>query len=226
LAKGEINMNAYKNLCGVAACNGGKFNYEQYLPQKSKPGKWLPVIEHVKACQSGYHLTLEPHQWVGNRVFLCEYSNGITEDNKIVVETFRFLKEITISNCISPQIYIRIADLSGADLIGADLSGADLSGLYLRGANLRGADLRRADLSGANIGGANLREADLSEADLRGADLSGANLIGANFSEAYLRRADLSWSNLRRANLHRADLSEADLSRADLRGANLKESIR
>ena len=137
---------AYKVLHGVAACNGGSFNYEKYLPVGNKAGKWLPIIKGICICSTGYHLTMEPHKWSGNRVFLCEYKdkNVDGDSNKIVVQTFRFLKEITISNCIDIEIYVRIADLSGSDLRGA----------YLRRAYLRGADLSGQNLDDLKARGA------------------------------------------------------------------------
>jgi len=176
---------AYKVLWGVSACTS-KFNYEKYLPIGNKPGPWLPPIENIKLCKVGYHLTLEPHKWEGNRVFLCEYK-GRTEGDayKFVVSTFRFLKEITITNCIDPQIFVRIAylchaDLSGVDLSGAVLQGADLYEANLSYANLRMVDFRRADLSYADLSGANLTGADLSEAKFYMTILTGVNLIDAN----------------------------------------------
>ncbi len=103
------------------ACNGGSFNYEKYLPQGNKAGKWLPKIEDIQKCSTGYHLTLEPHKWAGNRVFLCEYKGQFDgEDDKIVCQSFRFLREITVTNCIDPKIYVRIANLYGANLSGAN----------------------------------------------------------------------------------------------------------
>lgn len=35
--------------------SGGKGKW--HLPIKGKPGKWMPPVEHVSLCDSGYHLT-------------------------------------------------------------------------------------------------------------------------------------------------------------------------
>jgi len=178
---------AYKVLWGMSACNGGEFNYEKYLPIKNKPGPWLPEIEYIKLYTIGYHLTLGPHRWRGNRVFLCEYrGKSERKSDKIVVSSFRFLKEITISNCIDPSIFVRIADLRYADLSGVDLSWAEL----------QGADLYEANLSYANLIMVNFRRANLSYADLRGANLYGADLSGAKFYMTILTGANLIDANL------------------------------
>lgn len=179
---------AYKVLCGTNACNGGVFNYDPYLPNGDQPGEWLPIIKDAEVYARGYHLTYRPHMWRGNRVFLCEYEDrNCNEDPTIfAVSTFRFLKEITLSNCIDSQILVRITDLKNIDLSGADLMLANLVKADLRFAKLAYADLRAADL----------RDADLSYADLRGADLRDANFQGANLAHTDFRGADLRGTSL------------------------------
>ncbi|MGC8610658.1 MAG: pentapeptide repeat-containing protein, partial [Thermoplasmata archaeon] len=179
-----------------------------YLPQGNKPGKWLPRIKNFKLYENGYHLTLEPHKWYGNRVFLCEYCEKGSKkyESNIAVETFRFLKEITIDSCIDPRIYVRIANLEWANLAGLDLSEVNLVG-----ANLLCANLARTDLRGANLERANLKFADLRGANLTGAILYRADLSGANLSGTILWHADLGESNLRDTILQRADLRGAVL---------------
>jgi hypothetical protein len=215
---------AYKVLWGVTTCTS-KFNYEKYLPIENKPGPWLPLIENIKLCEVGYHLTLEPHKWEGNRVFLCEYKGKTEGDaDKFVVSTFRFLKEITITNCIDPHIFVRIAYLCHVDLRGVDLSWVDLSWTNLHGANLQGANLAEADLRGANLSGANLEGANLRGANLFMAELGLADLKEADFSEADLEKASLVGADLRRANFQEADLTEANFEYANLSGANFSKA--
>jgi len=232
---------AYKVLCGVTACNGGEFNYEKYLPVGNKPGEWLPPAKYTTDYGRYYHLTLEPHKWRGNRVFLCEYRGKYEiKDKKVMVSTFRFLKEITVSNCIDPRIYVKIAHPVGAKLNGVDLSwgfliSIDLSWSKLHKANFYGTNLSLSNLECADLSESTLREANLTGANLFFANLSGANLIvatlgGANLHATKLVGADLTAADLRGANLSEADLTNAilvnaNLDRADLRGAILKGAI-
>ena len=218
--------NAWKVLTSTNASNGGDMNYAPYLPggERGKRRKWLPKIEKIEMCKRGYHLTLTPHQWEGDRVFLVEYkTTGLQmEYGKICVPSFRFLAEITTENCIDPQIYIRITkDLRGCNLTGANLPGAKLRGVNLRNADLSGANLSGADLTGAGLRGANLRGANMQSADMYHTDLAGADMIGANLQLANLRGANLRGANLSGCDLIGADLTSINLSNANMSNVNL-----
>ena len=184
------------------SCNGGDGFFRDYLPTNDKPGPWLPEIEDISECERGYHVTLEPHIWIGSVVFLVETKVPITKNLKQVVSTYRMLRRVYSDECVDPRLFVRVRYpyLNEADL---------------RGANLGRANLGRADLYGANLGRANLGEANLVGADLVGANLGRANLnmanlVGANLGEANLTRADLNMANLRGANLGRANLDGAN----------------
>ena len=32
-----------------------EFDFSTYLPRGKRPGKWLPVVEQLEMCNSGYH---------------------------------------------------------------------------------------------------------------------------------------------------------------------------
>ena len=48
-------MKYYKFLTADNKGEYSKFDYTEYLPDGDKPGKWLPEIETLSICESGYH---------------------------------------------------------------------------------------------------------------------------------------------------------------------------
>ena len=182
----EDNRCGYKIMDqNFKSVNGGNFDFRPYLPTDEKPGPWLRTITDIQLCLSGYHLTLEPHRWYGNVVYLAEANSLVESEEKTVHSSIRLLKRIYPENCIDYRLFVRTMF---PFLEGADLRGANLRGAYLRGPDLRGANLVGADLRGAYLEGADLRGADLWGADLRGAYLEGADLRGAYLSVADLER--------------------------------------
>jgi hypothetical protein len=122
----------------------------------------------LKLCGDGaLHATLEPHKWVGSRVWVVSMFGEIEfQENKLGSLSREFIGEILPEESMNESIGVRLGrkDLSGANLNRANLSVADLSGANLNRANLNRANLNRAYLNGA----------DLNGADLNGADLNGA----------------------------------------------------
>jgi hypothetical protein len=216
--------------------NGGCFDWSDYLPTRTKPGKWTPKTQKAAICQCGYHVTQDPAIWLGNVVYVCETDVGILDPQKSAYHSVRLLRRVRSQDCIELRMYVRVrfpflswanlrgADLTGAKLTRADLTGADLSWADLTGAHLYGAYLSGADLSGANLRGADLNGANLYGADLRGANLNGANLNGANLTRADLRRANLTGTNLTEVHLDGANLNRAYLIGAYLTGAYRPEN--
>ena len=144
------------------ACNGGKAD-------PLTIGLWSEAREPV-LCESGWHVTDNPHRWHGCRVWLVIGEGcGGREGDKLVYRRVLPVAEVDPLRCLDARVFARCGRLSGADLSGANLSRADL----------RGADLSRADLRGANLSGADLRGADLSGADLRGHDVESLRKRGA-----------------------------------------------
>ena len=84
------------------SCNGGNFDWTEYLPQNNEPGKWTPVIEDINLCSRGYHVTPYPCMWVcdkTDRIFLVECQDIQEEKNtgtvdKVVAKSIRLVKEI------------------------------------------------------------------------------------------------------------------------------------
>jgi len=68
------------------SCNGGDFDWTDYLPKDGEPGKWTPMIENVVFCKSGYHVTEYWNMWyeAGYRIFECEVDGVVVAAGKSV----------------------------------------------------------------------------------------------------------------------------------------------
>lgn len=104
----------------------------------------------------------------------------------------------------------------------ADLRGVNLSHVCLGDVFLRLADLSGANLVFADMGGAHLTDACLHEADMGRVNLSAAELNYADLSAAHLREANLYGANLRYANLSGTRLFSTDLGHAILHGTRME----
>ena len=75
------------------AFHGGKGSW--FLPKGSRPGRWMPKIEHLKPCRSGYHVC-EPRdllEWIGPAIFEVEVrGKTIRAENKTVVQQARLIR--------------------------------------------------------------------------------------------------------------------------------------
>jgi len=101
-------MKLYKVITGKnTAIKNEDFDYTEYLPKGKRKGKWLPEINNLSLCNSGYHVTLYWNMWYdkGYRIFEVECKGIISNDNevgvvdKFVCKSFRFLKEVTL-DCV------------------------------------------------------------------------------------------------------------------------------
>ena len=75
----------------------GKWN----LPDGNTPGKWMPHIDKLVPCSSGYHLCREQDlvEWLGPAIFEAEYRGEIVDcDNKIVVSEARLIRRLDAWN--------------------------------------------------------------------------------------------------------------------------------
>jgi hypothetical protein len=83
--------------------NNGKspyanFDYTEYLPKNGKPGKWLPKIDKLELCKSGYHVTDAEHliDWIdGNQLFEVEVKGkALKGDNKTTCQKIRLVRQV------------------------------------------------------------------------------------------------------------------------------------
>lgn len=82
------------------SCNGGDFDWTDYLPVKSEdgwtPGKWTPVVEDVELCERGYHVMDKDHliDWINAQCFEAEVLEPEQGDNKYVCKSIRLTRKI------------------------------------------------------------------------------------------------------------------------------------
>jgi hypothetical protein len=85
----NVSMLALKTLNdNMQSCNGGDFTWELNKTYKHR-GK-------VEMCESGFHLTIEPENWEGTRVFIARASQVEKIDkSKFVCRRVILLKELS-----------------------------------------------------------------------------------------------------------------------------------
>ena len=90
------------------SCNGGEFDWTDYLPKDGGPGKWTPTIENVVFCKSGYHVTEYWNMWyeAGCRIFECEVDGVVVAASESVAGVVDKLACARIRLCkeIIPQL--------------------------------------------------------------------------------------------------------------------------
>ena len=83
-----------------------------HLPTKGKPGKWMPKLDHVKACRSGYHLVTAigivewlPHAPQTGVLWLAEGRGASDGDgSKTAFAQARLVKKIGILDEVSMRL--------------------------------------------------------------------------------------------------------------------------
>ena len=74
------------------------YDYSEYLPKDGKPGKWLPKVDNLELCDSGYHVTDAEHliDWIdGNQLFEVEVKRKVLKgDNKTTCQQIRLVKQV------------------------------------------------------------------------------------------------------------------------------------
>jgi hypothetical protein len=96
------NYYKFLNEDGSAIYGSGKWS----LPKDDQPGNWMPHVEELISCKSGYHLcrTEDLVIWMGPRLFVAEVRGDVVEsDDKIVCHQARLIKEVTTWNKTTAQ---------------------------------------------------------------------------------------------------------------------------
>ena len=100
-------MKYYKVLGkGGKACNGGKGKW--YLPKNGKSGKWMPKIEDIKPCESGYHLCelRDLIDWLNEEIYEAEgRGESIRDNNKTVFQEARLIRKCEGWNDKSARLF-------------------------------------------------------------------------------------------------------------------------
>jgi hypothetical protein len=90
-------MTYYKFLTENNKGSFSGFDYTDYLPKNGKPGKWLPLIEDLEMCETGYHACKKADvlEWLNAQMFEVELrGETIVGDNKVVAQQMRYVKKI------------------------------------------------------------------------------------------------------------------------------------
>jgi len=89
------------------------FDYTPYLPTKRadgtwKPGKWLPKVDSLEMCETGYHVTDAAHlvRWLDAQIFEVEAKGGkLDGDDKIVFEKIRLVRKLETWNDKTARLF-------------------------------------------------------------------------------------------------------------------------
>jgi len=90
-------MKYYKFLTADNKGEYSGFDFTEYLSKGGKPGKWMPLIENLVECETGYHFCDKKNiaEWCNAQLFEIEYKGNIVEaDKKYITQQIRFVKKI------------------------------------------------------------------------------------------------------------------------------------
>ena len=100
-------MKYYKVLSrGGIPANGGTGAW--FLPKGKRPGKWMPKIDDIELCESGYHGCRRQDlvHWLGEEIYEVEYKGSvIVGDNKVVGEQARLIRKIDTWNDRTARLF-------------------------------------------------------------------------------------------------------------------------
>ena len=88
-------MQLFKILRDGQSCNGGTGDW--YSPKGKRPGKWMPKINKLIPCKSGYHLCRKEDliHWLDQEIYESEYKGDIIiQQDKVVVSQARLIKKL------------------------------------------------------------------------------------------------------------------------------------
>jgi len=90
-------MKYYKFLTEEHKGEYSEFDFTAYLPKKGKPGKWLPKVDKLNKCSSGYH-SCKPEQilqWLNAEMYEVEYKvEPEGDDEKVWGAQIRFIRKV------------------------------------------------------------------------------------------------------------------------------------
>lgn len=94
-------MKFYKFLTSENRGTFSRFDYSEYLPVASKPGKWLPKIYKLEFCKSSYHAfrARDILDWCDEQLYEVELRGEIVEyANTVIAQQMRFIRKINSWN--------------------------------------------------------------------------------------------------------------------------------
>lgn len=97
----------YKVLNADGSCfHGGKGKWP--LPSGKRAGKWMPKIDKIAPCQSGYHILKREHvvRWLGPAIFEVEVRGDVVwTDNKGVAQQARLVRKLETWNDKTARLF-------------------------------------------------------------------------------------------------------------------------
>jgi len=89
------------------------FDFTPYLPTKRadgtwKPGKWLPKVDSLEMCETGYHVTDAAHlvQWLDAQIFEVETKGKcLSGDDKDAYQKIRLTRKIETWNDKTARLF-------------------------------------------------------------------------------------------------------------------------
>ena len=87
----------YKFLSKTNVSEFARMDYSEYLPKDGKPGPWLPKIEHIEPCASGYHGCEKKDliSWINDDLYVVQFRGNMErEDDKVVAQEMRFIRKV------------------------------------------------------------------------------------------------------------------------------------
>ena len=91
----------YKFLTDQNTGEYSDFDYTDYLPSGSKPGKWLPKVEKIELCERGYHACKRADvvDWMNAQMFEVELrGDRLDGATKVVAQEMRLVRKIAAWN--------------------------------------------------------------------------------------------------------------------------------
>ena len=77
------------------------FDFTPFLPKRGKPGRWLPKVDTLDICKSGYHVCREGDliEWLNARCYEVEIrGDKMLGDNKTVAQQMRFIRLLNLDD--------------------------------------------------------------------------------------------------------------------------------
>ena len=88
-------MTYYKSLTKDNQGPFSDFDFSPYLPKGKRPGKWLPKVEELIICHSGYHACKDADiiGHLNSKIYKVEIRGKIVEDgDKLTTQQIRFVQ--------------------------------------------------------------------------------------------------------------------------------------
>jgi hypothetical protein len=101
-------MKYYKALTKDNRGTYSDYDFTDYLPKNGKPGKWLPKVETLDMCASGYHYAKQSDiiDWLNEQIFEVEVKGKtIKGDNKSAAQQIRFVRKCAKWNDKSARLF-------------------------------------------------------------------------------------------------------------------------